>query len=45
MSHRAIPVALEGRSYDVLVGAGLLDVAGGLIAPFAPRRRCAIVTA
>lgn len=44
MSHRAIPVALEGRSYDVLVGSGLLDAAGGLIAPFAPRRRCAIVT-
>jgi 3-dehydroquinate synthase len=44
MSHRAIPVGLEGRGYDVLVGTGLLDAAGGLIAPFAPRRRIAIVT-
>ena len=32
-----IDVALAGRSYRVLVGAGLLDEAGTLAAPFLPR--------
>lgn len=33
-----------GRSYDVHIGPGLLDRAGGLIAPLAPNRRVAVVT-
>jgi 3-dehydroquinate synthase len=44
VSASAVHVSLEGRGYDVLIGQGLLDGAGGLIAPFAGRKRCAIVT-
>ncbi len=39
-----IPVNLGARSYDVLVGAGLLARVGELIGPFAPTRRVFIVT-
>ena len=39
-----VRVGLGERAYDVLVGAGLLERAGGLIAPFAPRRRTAVVS-
>jgi len=40
---RRIPVGLGKRSYDVVVGPGLLDQAGERIAPFARRRRVAVV--
>jgi 3-dehydroquinate synthase len=30
---RTVPVGLESRAYDVLIGGGLLDRAGELIAP------------
>ncbi len=39
-----VPVRLADRGYDVLVGDDLLDQAGQLIAPFAPRGRTAVVT-
>jgi 3-dehydroquinate synthase len=40
----AVPVALGGRSYDVRIGAGLLDGAGEAIAPLLKRRRLVVVT-
>ena len=40
---RTIPVGLESRSYDVLVGHDLLDQAGALMRPFLPRGRTAVV--
>ncbi len=39
-----VGVGLGDRAYDVLVGAGLLERAGALIAPFARRRRTAVVS-
>jgi len=39
-----LPVRLAERSYDILVGEGLLARAGALIAPMLPARRVAIVT-
>ncbi len=39
-----IRVPLGARSYDVLVGAGLLEEAGARIAPLLERPRCAIIT-
>ena len=44
MSERRIVVGLGARSYPVLVGPGLIGRAGALIAPYAPRRRTAVVT-
>ena len=41
---RTLPVALGGRSYDVIVGPGLIDRAGERIAPLLKTRRTAIVT-
>jgi 3-dehydroquinate synthase len=41
---RSIPVGLGGRAYEVMVGRGLLSEAGQRIAPFAPRRRLAVVS-
>jgi 3-dehydroquinate synthase len=41
---RAIPVGLGGRAYEVIVGSGLIDRAGGHIAPLLKRPRTAIVT-
>jgi len=41
---RAIPVSLSGRSYDVIVGSGLIDRAGKHIAPLLKRLRTAVVT-
>jgi len=41
---RAAPVRLADRSYDVLIGDDLLDDAGALIRPFAPRGRTALIT-
>jgi 3-dehydroquinate synthase len=40
---RTIPVGLGERSYDVLVGPGLIDAADARIVPFLTRRRTAIV--
>ncbi|MDJ0386612.1 3-dehydroquinate synthase [Roseomonas sp. E05] len=39
-----LPVALAGRGYDVVIGQGLLERAGGLIAPALPARRVAVVS-
>lgn len=45
MSHTAsVPVALAGRSYDILIGRDLIERAGVLIAGLAPKVRAAIVT-
>jgi 3-dehydroquinate synthase len=41
---RTLPVGLGDRAYDVVVGEGLLDNAGRLIAPFAKRGRTAVVS-
>jgi 3-dehydroquinate synthase len=41
---RTVPVGLGERAYDVLVGEGLLDAAGRLIAPFQKRGRTAVVS-
>ena len=40
---RTVSVGLEARSYDVLIGEGLIDRAGELIAPLLKRNRIAIV--
>ena len=37
-------VALGERSYEITIGAGLLDRAGELLAPLLPLRRMVIVT-
>ncbi|NBB14514.1 3-dehydroquinate synthase [Caulobacter sp. SLTY] len=42
MSH-IVPVALAGRSYEVVIGPGLLGQAGARIAPFLKRGRTAVV--
>jgi 3-dehydroquinate synthase len=39
-----VRVDLGARSYDIRIGAGLIDKAGNLIAPFCPSRRALIVT-
>jgi 3-dehydroquinate synthase len=41
---RTIPVGLGARTYDVLVGPGLLDEAGARIAPLLKRKRVAVVS-
>jgi 3-dehydroquinate synthase len=41
--NRTIRVGLGDRSYDVVIGEGLIEAAGQLIAPFAKRGRCAVV--
>lgn len=43
-SVRTVPVALGDRSYDVLIGPGLLSEAGRLIATRIKRAKCGIVT-
>jgi len=40
---RTVHVDLGARSYDVVIGSGLLENAGSRIAPFAPGRKAAIV--
>ena len=40
----SVRVALSGRSYDVLVGPGLLPGAGAHVAPLLPRPRTVVVT-
>ncbi|MES2722181.1 MAG: 3-dehydroquinate synthase, partial [Pseudomonadota bacterium] len=44
MSPRIVPVGLGDRSYEVVIGRGLLDEAGTRIAPFLKNRRVAIVS-
>ena len=39
-----LPVTLGERSYDILIGAGLLARAGALMAPVLPSRRVVVVT-
>jgi 3-dehydroquinate synthase len=39
-----VPVALGARSYEVRIGAGLIDRAGVEIAPFLRRKKAAIIT-
>lgn len=41
---RTIGVALGARSYDILIGEGLIGRAGGLIAPFVKTGRVVVVT-
>lgn len=41
---RRVHVALGDRAYDILIGDGLIDRAGGLIRPFLRRDRVFIVT-
>ena len=41
---RTVSVALADRAYDVVVGEGLLDRAGTLVAPFFKHKRTAIVS-
>jgi 3-dehydroquinate synthase len=42
--NRILPVGLGDRAYDVVIGEGLLDAAGRLIAPFQSRGRTAVVS-
>jgi 3-dehydroquinate synthase len=44
MSRATVNVGLGDRAYEVLVGPGLIDGAGGLIAPLLKRKRVAVVT-
>ncbi|MEM9495568.1 MAG: 3-dehydroquinate synthase [Pseudomonadota bacterium] len=44
MQTETVSVGLGARRYDIHIGAGLLDQAGALIAPFLPRPRAVIVT-
>ena len=41
---RTVAVGLGDRTYDVMIGTGLIDRAGDLIAPLLKRRRTAVVT-
>lgn len=41
---RTVPVPLDARAYDVIVGAGLIEGCGARIAPLLSRPRVAIVT-
>ena len=43
-TERRVRVGLGARAYDVLIGPGLLDRAGELLAPHLPRRRTAVVS-
>ena len=43
-AERRVRVGLDARAYDVVIGPGLLDRAGALLAPYLPRRRTAVVT-
>jgi len=44
MSVDVVPVALGARSYEVRIGAGLIDRAGTEIVPLLRRKRAAVVT-
>jgi len=41
---RRLAVSLRERSYDVLIGSGLLERAGACLAPVLPQKRAVIVT-
>ncbi|NHO31247.1 3-dehydroquinate synthase [Acetobacter fallax] len=41
---RRLPIALDRTSYDVVIGAGLLERAGALLAPVVPQKRAVVVT-
>ena len=43
-STQTVTVPLPGREYDILIGPGLLEKAGGLITEHFGRRPCAIIT-
>ncbi|KUO58707.1 MAG: 3-dehydroquinate synthase [Alphaproteobacteria bacterium BRH_c36] len=43
-AHRAVPIDLPGREYEILIGAGLLDDTGRLIAQRLGKGKCGIVT-
>lgn len=43
-NNQTVPVSLGDRSYDVVIGTGLLDEAAGFLAPFLPHPRVAIIT-
>ena len=38
---RSVSVGLDDRAYEVRIGGGLIDAAGGLIRPFLKRARAA----
>jgi 3-dehydroquinate synthase len=40
---RTVPVALEGRAYEVLIGSGLIDGAGSRLVPLFKRSLAAVV--
>jgi 3-dehydroquinate synthase len=42
-SIRTVPVALEGRAYEVLIGPGLIDEAGARLAPLFKRPLVAVI--
>src|SRR5262245_23733082 len=42
-AERRVRVELEARSYDVVIGSGLLERAGALMAPLLERKRRLIV--
>ena len=44
MSRAVVHVGLGKRAYEVLIGPGLIDGAGALIAPLLKRKRVAVVT-
>jgi 3-dehydroquinate synthase len=44
MTVDVVPVALGARSYEVRIGAGLIDRAGAEVLPFLKRRKVAVVT-
>lgn len=44
MAAQRVTVALDRRSYDIVVGGGLIDEAGALIAPAIHQRRAVVVT-
>ncbi|GEN65267.1 hypothetical protein AOE01nite_34910 [Acetobacter oeni] len=41
---RRLPVELGNASYDVVIGAGLIERAGALLAPVVPQKRAVVVT-
>ena len=43
MTIETVPVAVAGKPYDVLIGPGLIERAGALIAPLLKRPRLAVV--
>ncbi|HSF91263.1 MAG TPA: 3-dehydroquinate synthase [Paracoccaceae bacterium] len=44
MTPEVLNVDLPGRTYDIVIGPGLLDQAGARIAPFLKRKKVAVIT-